>query len=207
MRIVGCDPGREGGVVELVGADGDLRCTRTLRMPWDATGLRVDRMDLAAVRDFAAAGGPPDLVVLEAQMFMGGTNGGGAFAPSNVSDLVVDYGELRGMCKLGGWRMACVYPQAWQNVVAARKTLALPPIPKAADPKKPTAAEKKAARDARTARRAAYQTAWVRWAGLTYPEADLTPGKCVKPHEGIVAALAVAHYGAVRLLGLLAGRK
>jgi hypothetical protein len=204
VKIIGIDPGREGGLAELVGGDGTLRCTRTLRMPWDPTGARADGMDLTAVRDFVADGGPPDLVAIEAQQIMGGMN---AFSGGDMSGLVVGYGELRGMCKLEGWRLAAVYPQAWQNAVAARKTLGLAPMPKAANPKKPTADEKKAARDARTARRAVYQGAWAAWARLLYPEADLTPGKCVKPHDGIVAALAIAHHGAVRTLGLVVGRR
>lgn len=201
MRVCGIDPGRDGGLAELTLSSSGLRCEALRRMPWDSTGLSADDLDAKAVLGFLTRLGQPALVVLEAQNYMGGA---GDFAAASAAKLIRGYGELIGLCKVSDLKYHEVYPQAWQAVVLVKSKLNLPGIPKPATKGRPTADEKKASRAARAARRSVMEDALASWAKRTYPEADLTPGKCTKPHTGLVAALAIAHYGAVKVLGVTA---
>ena len=201
MRVIGIDPGSNGGLVEVVYDGSAIGMTRGLRMPWTDTGRANPELDVCGLRDWVLGdfGTPPAVVVVEAQQFFGGAEKS-AFGSLR---LVGGYREMLGAFKALGWPYQPVESRVWQSVLG---TVKLPAIPKAEKGAKPTKAEaadlKRQQTAARKARRAAIGKAMVATARRLYPGAALTPGKCKNPHEGLVAALLIAHYGITQVQGV-----
>lgn len=195
MRIIGIDPGRSGGLAALELRPGPTRILWVRRMPWVPTGRKTPDLDVARLTDWLTES-DPDLVVLERMQYrppMGRGAGGrqvpiGAGTAFTEAAIALGYGQLLGMVKVLNHQSRLRYceipPNTWQAKLIGKVS--------------------HAAGDSYRARQRRTKQAVAAWCRRLYPDAPVTPERCRVPQDGLIDAVALAHYGAVYVLGTLA---
>jgi len=185
-KVMGVDPGGHGAFYELDEVDGKWVPGRYLLMPFEESEARVKDVDVSAVIDFIADT-HYDLIVLEDVGYMpsgeGGTGfKGGAFTACILTSRVRDLlGMFKTLNRLKRTSDECrmVRTLTWQGALGIRLM--------------------RIAKEKREKRKKRIKAAVLTWVQTAYPDAQLVPQGCRVPHDGLVDALAMAHYAATQL--------
>lgn len=184
MIVVGIDPGLQGGVAVLVKAAGGRtrefgwRYAAVHRFPWVGKGKDAVP-DAGEVLRLLAPGvrpgdpGWPEVVAVEVtELQKPDLNIPGK--PFVVARMVRNIWRLVGYLEGSGCRVVTVRPRDWQRKIIG-------------------AVEG----DDSAERRENTKAAVAAWVTKTYPTADVRPGRCKNPQDGLTDALGVAHWVAV----------
>lgn len=201
-RVVGIDPGRDGGLAVLR-VDDVLTVERTTPIEFCDAGRKNTELDVEATLSWVAET-PPDLVVIERV----------GYRPIDVKAAYTLSLLMRGACELVGAIKAVrllspdnrpdlveVEPSVWMKKMLSYELIPLPPKPEKARGKE-LKAYKKMRRQAVDARRAASRAAAVSWVLSSFGEADLHRNRTDRPHDGVVDAVCLAAYGVFFTLGM-----
>lgn len=181
MKLVGIDPGSDGALFAMTydPVTGVRSAGDGLVLPMVDVGTRVREADIAAIADWLAEQ-KPDLVAVESVGYMparhrkGGDAGGGSFSGFGEAILTGRFRELVGMLKALKIPYEQPKPQQWQKVLGLK-----------------VQAVKGESRDDRQKKVKAAVRAFCQ---RRYPSAALVPVRCRVPHQGLVDALAMAHW-------------
>ena len=177
IRVIGIDPGLEGGIVVM---DGDSRIITTARMP--TTPGKRKSLNFFEIRALFERVPDSGLVGIELISPQGNANGkvGTITAAKGV-------GVILGICLAMDLPTEEIPPQSWQRLIPG----GLPTAPRGA-----SEAQKAAARAARKAE-------IIRHAQRRWPTADLigSGSSNAKPSSGIADACWIAEFARLRIVG------
>jgi hypothetical protein len=183
MNVIGCDCGGDGALYQLVlSPDSGWTPGEYLRMPMVDVGKRIREVNIGSVVDWLKTLPTPTLFAIEAVGYMPSGDGksgfvGGGFGSSILS---ARYNRLVGMLEtLRAFPYEKVTPQTWKSRLGV----------KVAAVKGETGQQKKQRVKAAT-------SAFIR---QRYPTAVLIPPRSKKENDGLLDALAIAHYATVVL--------
>jgi len=174
MRVVGIDPGRDGGMADLVREAGGFRVLRVVDTPFYGEGTKAEP-DVSRAVSWITAGGPPALVMIEQIGFMPTDR----FQIFSAMRLMRYFGEIVGGVKGAHLPLKTVRPADWQ-----KRVLGSP--------------EKGGTKEGRRKRVKSKSIAECR---KLYPAFDLVPPNCKNPHDGWSDAILIAHYGLLHVCG------
>lgn len=201
MRVIGIDPGRHGGLAEIVAGRGPAEVSRVAAMPWKDVGRTRPVVDLDALAAFLDEGVDnetvfaPDLVVVEEMGYRPG-DASRAFA---MSELNREYGKVVGFLIGRGYRTHEVLPRLW--IPKLTGDVKHPPLPAPAEKGRPTAAERRALKKAQADRTKRTKAAVLDRVLRRYPDRSrLILPRCRVPSDGVVDAVALAHHGLTHVL-------
>jgi len=182
MICVGIDPGGDGGLVAVTSDPKDPQKTSVvahLVMPLLKTDDRVKDVDIATVADWLRVI-KPDAIYIERVGYMPAKfRAGGATSGFGDSVLSGRYRELLGMLKTMKLAYSPVMPAVWQRAVG----IVTPKIQG----------------ENRDERRKRIKAAVRLFCTRNYPPIDnFIPRRCRVPHDGLMDAAAIAHYGMTR---------
>lgn len=188
MRVIGCDAGGDGALYELTfdpltgWNPGDF-----LVMPMVDVGKRIREVDIPVVADWLLAR-PCTLFMIEAVGYMpSGVSADGAAGDS-------------GSGFKGGGFGAAILTARYERLIGMLQTLRTIPFQSVRPSSWPTKLKIKVAKtpgETRPARKKRIKAATLAFVKQRYPTAILLPPRCRVPHEGLVDALAMAHYATV----------
>jgi hypothetical protein len=195
MRVIGIDAGSKGGLVEISWTQFTTpQVSRTLVMPWCTEDEdEPKQLSMCTLRDWINAGaGELEVITLEKIHYMPGD----AMRAYGIMKLLEGCSRIAGMCEvLYPEQYKPVRPKDWQKCILGDVAHARLEVPRGT----PLAEVRKLKARHRATHVKETKAAIVKWCAVSYPAADLKAPRGRTPHEGLVDALAIAHYGLVQL--------